>query len=385
MFFKEDKGAALLTVMVMILIISTLGTAMLSLSSTEKKIAVNQYRTAQVFYRAESGVQYALGQLEQNSNWQGGTVDLFNDDNPLMINISGSPPLVTVKSTAKVINAQKTITVDVKLSSGTFGQALLAYGDGGSSEFGKDTYIEGDLIINGDVSFQGGSIVTGLAYVGGNLDADGSNVTIGDGGVNISVDAPQWEMLYTPQPGDRDFDSEETLANTVIAAEGNITFRKDAKLENVTLEAGGGISFSEDAELNNVIIKAGGDVSFKKEAMVSGSIYAAGNISFAKGLTSITDGASFNDSQTALFVLGENISFDKGEDDESFTKGIKGVIFADQHLEIGKDFLFEGSIAAGSISAEKNAYIIFDQDIVSQLPVAGGGSITILSWQELSS
>ena len=66
------EGAALVTVIIVMLLLFTLGTAILALVSTERKISVNQLQSKRSFYLAEAGVQRVMAELENDYSWSEG-------------------------------------------------------------------------------------------------------------------------------------------------------------------------------------------------------------------------------------------------------------------------------------------------------------------------
>jgi hypothetical protein len=90
---KSRKGVALITAVLVMMIFLAIGAVFLTLTNTDLKIAVNQRKSLQAFYIAETGIQRALVALgEEGHNWGnllrgedgiGGTGDdglLFSDE-----------------------------------------------------------------------------------------------------------------------------------------------------------------------------------------------------------------------------------------------------------------------------------------------------------------
>ncbi|NLC12037.1 MAG: hypothetical protein GX767_07280 [Firmicutes bacterium] len=65
-YFKQKKGSILVIVTIIMAAIMLLGSMFARLSYIEKKIAHNQEKAVQAFYLADSGIELALGFLEQN-------------------------------------------------------------------------------------------------------------------------------------------------------------------------------------------------------------------------------------------------------------------------------------------------------------------------------
>lgn len=69
-----EQGIALISVILLILVLSFVSAAAIVTSTTELKIGGNFRTSAQSFYNAEAGVQYALGQIR--NQYDAGTLDL---------------------------------------------------------------------------------------------------------------------------------------------------------------------------------------------------------------------------------------------------------------------------------------------------------------------
>lgn len=65
---QEEKGLALVTTVLILMLLFALGTALLSISTTEGKIAINQKRAIQALYLAEAGINLALAELKADPN-----------------------------------------------------------------------------------------------------------------------------------------------------------------------------------------------------------------------------------------------------------------------------------------------------------------------------
>ncbi len=94
---SEERGVALVTALLIMGILLLLGTAFLTISSTETQIAINERNAVQAFFLAEAGVNKAISQLNADSEYPGET------------DTSLGPGTFTVKVTAGAGSNQKVI------------------------------------------------------------------------------------------------------------------------------------------------------------------------------------------------------------------------------------------------------------------------------------
>ena len=68
----EEKGSALFVTLLLVILVFTIGIAILELTGTETKISHNQKIATQALFLAEAGVQMAIHQLELDPQWKAG-------------------------------------------------------------------------------------------------------------------------------------------------------------------------------------------------------------------------------------------------------------------------------------------------------------------------
>ena len=69
---RREEGFALFLSMLILLMLTVLGIALLFTATTEQSLSGNETKVSKVFYAACSGVDYASAKLSANDNFVGG-------------------------------------------------------------------------------------------------------------------------------------------------------------------------------------------------------------------------------------------------------------------------------------------------------------------------
>ena len=69
---RREEGFALFLSMLLLLVLTVLGIALLFTASTEQSLSSNETKVSKVFYAACSGVDYATAKLSSDKNYVGG-------------------------------------------------------------------------------------------------------------------------------------------------------------------------------------------------------------------------------------------------------------------------------------------------------------------------
>ena len=72
---RGEEGIALVITLMVMTILLLMGTAFLSISSTETLIAINERNRLQAFHLAEAGAERAIAELSADPNYAGTAVD----------------------------------------------------------------------------------------------------------------------------------------------------------------------------------------------------------------------------------------------------------------------------------------------------------------------
>lgn len=100
-----------------ILLLSTLVTAMLQLSTEQIQLMQNQVYAAGALATAEAGLNDAFSQLRSDSNWQSGFSNKTFNSGSYTVTITGSQPTLTVESTGTSWNNYVSrVAADVTIS-----------------------------------------------------------------------------------------------------------------------------------------------------------------------------------------------------------------------------------------------------------------------------
>lgn len=105
---RNEKGIALLLTLFIMAFLSLIATAFFDVLTIEQQIATNQIREMQAVFIADAGVETAVYELRQNSNWSGTGGDVeFPSGSGNTYNVSASGGTIT--STGTVSNFSSTI------------------------------------------------------------------------------------------------------------------------------------------------------------------------------------------------------------------------------------------------------------------------------------
>ena len=147
----NDKGVALLTAVLMMMIFIAIGTVFISAMSTDLRISSNEKETLEAFYIAEAGIQKALYSLSQDSDGWNDKLDINNGNSPLFdgetlglgsltVNVADdnddenpandTNEIVLITSTGRARGARRVMRIEAGLftPSGLFDRALFANG-----------------------------------------------------------------------------------------------------------------------------------------------------------------------------------------------------------------------------------------------------------------
>jgi Tfp pilus assembly protein PilX len=202
---KNERGIALITALLFLMVLTVLGTTAIVISSTDIKIGGNYKLSKQAFYDAEAGIQYAIKNIEnglaaETLSLTGSSVAVnytapsgFAFDPVTTLTQVGSTGNYRFRATGHAANnTSSTIEVVVER------ETLLNYGIFGDDEIDMK---------NSGAAYSYDSRVTpnptpadstGEADIGSNKLVTGHNGTIIDGDVALGDDGLGTEGVYTP-------------------------------------------------------------------------------------------------------------------------------------------------------------------------------------------
>src|SRR3989475_6670388 len=96
---RDQRGSALPVVLVLVVLLTVAGVAMVNSTLTETSIAYNQSDSAAAQYAAEAGLSRAMYELSQNSGWSGTTAAIGDGQYVVTVTSSGSVRVITSTGT----------------------------------------------------------------------------------------------------------------------------------------------------------------------------------------------------------------------------------------------------------------------------------------------
>ncbi len=325
---KGQQGMALVITLLVMALLLLLGSAFLSISSTEIQIAFNERNGIQAFYLAEAGAERAIAELNLNSAYAGtGTTEPSLGTGTYAVTVTSvNPPppgsfdrkQVTafgyVPSSTAAGRAMARVEVVVQRGSSfnwaAFGQREVKFDKEGlvdSYDSSKGPYdaskagVDGDLGSNGKIELQKETLVKGDAQAGEFVKNDGATIT---GSVTESAPPVKLEEVDTSYkepnanatgispPEVYDASKRDLFVDknqTVTLAPGTyylneIKLEKEAKLVitgPVTIFMTGKLQADKEVVINtsqiptNLFIYSSGDkIQMDKETKFYGAIYA---------------------------------------------------------------------------------------------------------------
>src|SRR2546428_2351440 len=98
---RDQRGSALPVVLVLVVLLTVAGVAMVNSTLTETSIAYNQSDSAAAQYAAEAGLSRAMYELSQNAGWTGTTTAIRDAQYVVMMTSSGSVRAITSTGTRR--------------------------------------------------------------------------------------------------------------------------------------------------------------------------------------------------------------------------------------------------------------------------------------------
>src|SRR2546422_11244955 len=96
---RDQRGSALATVLVLVVLLTVVGAAMVNNTLTEISVAYNAGDAAAAQYAAEAGLSRAIYELSQNAGWTGTTAAIGDGQYVLTVASSGSVRSITTTGT----------------------------------------------------------------------------------------------------------------------------------------------------------------------------------------------------------------------------------------------------------------------------------------------
>lgn len=289
---KDESGATLVMVMLILLIITILGAGLLTSAIMENKIVYSQEDQKQAFYLAQAGVEYARYQLQQDLTWriQDYTANLGEGSFTLDVLGDGENQL-KICSTGNVGRRSKQLEVGVYYTlpgGGGVIEELAQYTalGGGDISFKNSATIDG----NGNLRTNGNIIFQNKGYVDGELISSGQvSGYVDSGGITESADSYQmptieWDLLKQEALADGRYYTgwnDNLLDDAVNYIDGTVSRKKLVLALDGILVIRGNLDVKNAARIisnNGLMIFVDGNVTFQNKLVLNAAIYATGYI-----------------------------------------------------------------------------------------------------------
>lgn len=398
---KSNSGAALIIALLIMAVLTLLGSAAIMVSSIETKISGNQKSSIQAFYIAEAGIQHAIGNLTNS-------IDSFDDElstnNGVMLNAisfaSGSYTVTAIDNNDdddQLTDIDKTIKIT---STGTAQRGATKeieclitslYNPSNAITTNGDLTISGDPIISGskgsvhsnnNLSISGDPTIDHQATASGTYTASGDPTiggTSGGGFPNVGV----------PSINPNNF---KAYADYQLRANGKV-YDKLGTEQTMTGGkwngwdySGGKWTLSEDTTIDGTFYIEGNAVVSgnpgSSETPWKATIIATGDIEISGDPNMITNPDNPIKTEKLLFVAGGDLKINGNGN-------YKGIMVAHEQIKISGSPSLNGCII--SEGAETSSGTVTENKISGNMNISFSGlttpfssnKITILSWREV--
>jgi hypothetical protein len=344
---SNQKGVALLTVLIFIFIMVTFVVALLAMTSNDIKLSAMQRDSTKALYQADGGIEWTIWYLNSSEDnpdgmdfvgylHEGTTTEYYD------VEVQGAVPgppedpeeINTLISTGTIEGGGRYVqdrVVEVKLKKGimpvpglTYDKAIFTDDD---CDFSGGISISGNIHANGDL----GVSSTEAFSLDGEATASGTN-DYGDGDVPPE-EFPHIDWLYFQDLAEREvnggfyYDADPDIPGdtTVIFndpkyltgihyVDGDVIIKTDLILENATIAANGtieilgngSINLMNDLTAHPLSLIAKGDIINGGSIHGEGIIQTEGNFT-NNGVVEINEGAIYAD--TGVFHGGGGVAF----------------------------------------------------------------------------
>jgi hypothetical protein len=345
---SNQKGFALLTTLIFVFILVSLGVALLTMTSNDSKLSTLQKESTRAFYLAETGIEKALWYINfspdntagldwRTESYKEGSLEEYFD-----VVVATNPTdsdKISFISTGRVDKGGEynkgTRKIEVKLIKGIAQNNSLSYNYAVLTD--DDMTLNGGIYINGDIH-SNGDINKGsnLTLVNGSATASGTcDYALGTGGVaKQSIPIIDFEYykgiaqgsggIYYGDNTSKVFNTNETLTG-IHFVDGDIIVKADLIISDgaifatgtIKVQGNSDIKIIHSADYDNPLaiiaqgdITMGGNVHGEGVIQTNGSFTLNGTINIEKGCVVADDGI-FNGGGGDM-----NIVYDNGLQDE---------------------------------------------------------------------
>src|SRR5436309_12063457 len=198
---RDQRGSALAAVLVLVVLLTMVGVAMVNSTFTEISVAYNAGDTAAAQYAAEAGLSRAIYELSQNAGWTGTTAAIGTGQ--YVVTVTSSGLIRSITSTGTQGGGRRVLKAAVKTLSQSAVSTVLAYTTAtiGSSSAG--------LTVSNDYPSSAASAVHANDQLSAptaiSVNTAGANVVGGltANGVITGVGCPTWAWTCNASAGVR--------------------------------------------------------------------------------------------------------------------------------------------------------------------------------------
>jgi predicted acyltransferase (DUF342 family) len=398
------QGAALLTVIFIMLVFSVLAAGLAALIFSGSRSTVDDYRYDRAFYIAEAGRKLGVKQVFDMADWSGVSgmlaTKIFGGGCFVVSALSSSTQSITIQSIGILTLEAKTYQRAVKSSLikevwGFRNEYVLYWGGsggGGSTAIGNNVEIYGDVLANSSIVFGNGATVEGDVYASGTITG-GAITGTREPGASMPSDPPQLNTSY--------YDTQISLAassSTPGQSWGDCTINTDWYINgnlivgnNNTISVAGPhlVVVNGTVTTGNGVIIGSNLTLIAKGAVIMGNSTNIGDNCLFYSRTSFTFGNEFD---SGSFAAGHGTSFltpgniTCGNGNSSMSAAIDGLIYCGGTLTMGNNINFYGNIVANKVSTMgNNSQLHLSPNLVDYSSIHGleGGTTTSVStWEE---
>ncbi len=360
---KNNKGAAMVYLISVIMLMSVLGTAILKLSSTATLSHIAANHMDRAYFMAEAGGNYAIALVKDDIESDGKYDDTYSlhnktftldtsgkkEDGKFKIEVDNSNEAFTRITSIGSIDAGVSVSVTVRLIydlAKTAGQPVFdrSLFSGGKMVLGDKVYVNGDVGTNAaKIDKKKGVKITGTEETSAGKTLDSVIFLCGNCTKKKSVKKDE-----TWNSGTYEYQSLTVGKNNTITIKGDVVLyvKEDFIMEEQT-----GFKILDNASLT---VYVGGNAEF----------YENFTTEFPDGPDRPEDFIIFGTSQTVGVRVYNNSTF------------IGGIYAPDSNVEIQDESDIRGSLVGKEVKVNKNSNVIWDEDMGS-VSSPGKGSVTL--------
>jgi predicted acyltransferase (DUF342 family) len=338
------NGAILVVVMVVVLALSFLGAALLSMGDGNGVEAVRETQAAQTFWTAEAGLHHVIARLRAQSAYRVNPVPVEATfvDGSYRVTVGATGTLFTLTSQARNSQFRRTLVQVVSVEEDAWPDAFSGYAlfaTEGNIDLKKGLSISGSMFAYGNISLAKETTVSnGEVYATGVVVGSGA-FTVG----TVNEDLPEKPLLdtswYDGQIAQAAAATNAAPAFPLDPGGGTLYVHGDLAIGDITgagtIVASGNLALGQDVTIApGVRLIAGAGLTIDKSCATSSNVlfYAGTSITLAK------DGLILNG--CALITPGDI------DAQKTFTLG--GILFAGGNIWIKKDAYITGSVVSGT-------------------------------------